>query len=65
MDDSGEVGQGKNGTQQQDLLPHWPVVQRIKFEHDCVEIRLAKKQTLLSTYWRNSVRKRAGNSYAD
>ena len=38
MDDSREVGQGKNDTQQQDLLPHWPAVERIKFEHGCLEI---------------------------
>ena len=43
MNDSCEVGQGKNDTQQEDLLPHWPAAERIKFQHDCVEIRPCKE----------------------
>ena len=43
MDDSRKVGQGKNDTQQQDLLPHWPAVEWIEFEHDCPEIRPCKE----------------------
>lgn len=43
MDDSREVGQGKNSTQQQDLLPYWPAAERIKFEHDRLEIGPCKE----------------------
>lgn len=43
MDDSREIGQGKNDTQQKDLLPRWPATERIKFEHDCLEIRPCKE----------------------
>ena len=43
MNDSREVGQGKNDTQQQDLLLHWPAAERIKFQHYCLEIRPCKE----------------------
>ena len=44
MDNSRKIGQGKNGAQQEDLLPHWPAAERIKFEHHCPEIRLASRR---------------------
>ena len=51
MNDSREVGQGKNDTQQQDLLPHWPAAERIKFQHDCLDIRPCKEADAALNVW--------------